>query len=188
MLHDLNIPIDSLPATSPITIRRFKSLGIKTYWNLLNYFPSRYEDYSLISPINKIQEGEIVTIIGHIIDTQYQVIRTSLRVQKFILQDETGKIELNWYNQPYLLQLLKPGTIVSVAGEVKRFGKKLAMDPKEYEIIEVGTNRDLSLLKHTGRIIPIYPEKRGLSSRTIREKMAFVLSNIIPNTYFKIRK
>lgn len=172
----LNSPIDSLPNTSPITIRRLKSLGIQTYWDLLNYFPFRYEDYSTISKINRLQEGETGTIISHIIDSKYQVTRTGLRIQKFTLQDEAGTIELNWYNQPYLLTLLKKGMTISVTGEVKKFGKKVSMNPKEYEIIYSSESIHWSSLKHTGRIIPVYPEKRGLSSKTIREKIFYLLN------------
>ncbi len=178
----LNSPIDSLPNTSSTTIRRLKFLGIETYWDLLNYFPYRYEDYSIISPIIKVQEGENVTIIGQIADSKYQVTRTSLRIQKFILQDETGTMELNWYNRPYLLTLLKKGMTISVAGEVKRYSRKIGMDPKEYEIIgfdlpalPAGRSIDRNNLKHTGRLVPIYSEKRGLSTKTIREKVWAVL-------------
>ncbi|MFN4212939.1 MAG: ATP-dependent DNA helicase RecG [Microgenomates group bacterium] len=161
--------IENLPATSPVTIRRLKSLGIKTYWDLLNFFPFRYEDYSLISPVEKLQEGEVVTVTGTIIKGENLVVRKGLIIQKFLIEDKTGQLELNWYNQPYLLQLLKPKLTVSVAGEIKRFGQKLVMDPIEYEL---GKSQI-----HTGRIIPVYPEKKGLSSRTIREKVFYILTH-----------
>lgn len=171
MLHDLNIPIDSLPATNPITIRGLKSLGMKTYWDLLNFFPFRYEDYSLTSPIGKLQEGEVVTVTGIIVKGGNLAVRRGLIIQKFLIEDNSGQLELNWYNQPYLLQLLKPKMVVSVAGEIKRFGKKLLMPPREYE---VGGSQI-----HTGRLVPVYPEKKGLSSRTIREKIFYILSQLI---------
>lgn len=173
---NINIPIDSLPKTSTITIRRLKSLDIQTYWDLLNYFPSRYEDYSLISEIVKLQLGENVTIIGTIIDSKYQIARTGLKIQKFIIQDDSGKIAVQWYNQPYLLSYLKRGMRVSVTGVVKQIGRQLQLFPKEYERL---ISNDLSQLKHTGRIIPIYPEKRGLSSKTIREKIWMILSLLV---------
>ncbi len=172
---DLSTPIESLPNTSLITIRRLKLLGIKNYWHLLNYFPLRYEDYSLISPINKLQEGETVTVIGQITKKNLQIIKRNLSIQKFILEDKTGQIELNWYNQPYLLRLLKPNMTISVAGQVKMIGRKLIMDPVEYEIG--------SCHIHTGRIIPIYCEKKRLSSRTLREKIFYILDQLMRKTY-----
>ncbi|MFH0979723.1 MAG: ATP-dependent DNA helicase RecG [Candidatus Roizmanbacteria bacterium] len=166
----LEISIESLPYTSPITIKKFKSLGINTYFDLLNYFPFRYEDYLLVSKIKDVQLGETVTLLGKIINAKYQVTRTRLRIQVFKLDDGTGEIELGFYNQPYLLRLIKKDMNLSVAGVIEKYGKKLSMKPKEFEI----GNKKI----HTGRIIPIYSEKRGLSSRTIREKMFYVLHNV----------
>ncbi len=163
----LESPIENLPATSSITIRKLKSIGISTYFDLLNYFPSRYEDYSLLTTIDKVQAGEVVTISGKIIEAKNQYTRSGLKIQKVVLTDETGKIEVNWFNQPYLIRLFKVGETISVAGQVKQFGSKLILEPKEYEI---GEKRI-----HTGRLVPIYSEKKGLSSRTIREKITILI-------------
>lgn len=165
----LSEPVDSLPNTSPVTIRRFKSLGLLTYWDLLNYFPFRYEDYSIISPISKVQEGEQVTIQGKVIDAINIFTRTGLKIQKIKLQDESGIIELNWYNQQYLLRLFHTGEYLSASGEAKRIGNRMIVLPKEYELMN---QQDL---KHTGRIVPVYSEKNRLSSKTIRDKIWTVL-------------
>ena len=158
--------IENLLNTSSITIKKFKTLGINTYFDLLNYFPYRYENYSIISPISKLQPEEIVTINGKILEAKNQYTRSGLKIQKVVLIDETGKIEVNWFNQPYLIRLFKVGKTISVAGQVKQFGSKLILEPKEYEISEKRI--------HTGRLVPIYSEKKGLSSRTIREKITIL--------------
>ena len=167
-----NTPIASLPNTSPITIRRLKSIGINTFWDLLNYFPSRYENFSLISPINQVQPGEMVTVQGKITETKFRITRNGLKMQTFKLTDQTGTVELIFYNQPYLLSLLKKGMLISTAGEIKWFGQKLVIEPKVYEIIT------LKKLIHTGRIVPIYSEKRGLSSKIIREKIFRLIDQV----------
>lgn len=161
--------IDDLPRTSGLTINRLKSLGIKTIFDLINYFPSRYEDYSLVSKIKDIQIGETPTVVGQIVEGKYRITRNGTRIQAFKLEDGTGEIELIFYNQPYLLRLLKKGMTVSIAGQAEKFGKKISITPKEYEIV-LDNN-----LKHTGKIIPVYPAKRGLSTKTIREKIYGVL-------------
>ena len=158
--------IENLLNTSSITIKKFKTLGINTYFDLLNYFPYRYENYSIISPISKLQAEEIVTINGKILEAKNQYTRSGLKIQKVVLIDETGRIEVNWFNQPYLIRLFKVGKTISVAGQVKQFGSKLILEPKEYEISEKRI--------HTGRLVPIYSEKKGLSSRTIREKITIL--------------
>lgn len=168
----LDLPIESLPATSPITIKRFKSLAINNYFDLINYFPFRYENYSLLTTIDKIQVGETVTVKGRIVDAKNLYTRHGLKIQKVIVSDETGTVEVNWFNQPYLIRLFKIGSVVSIAGLVKLFGSKLMIEPKEYE---VGDKKI-----HTGRLVPIYSEKRGLSSRIIREKIHAILNTTLP--------
>lgn len=174
----LNQPIDLLPATSIITIRRLKSLGIQTFWDLLNYFPFRYENYSLISTIDKLQEGEIVTVKGQVTQAKFGVSKKGTKIQKFVLADKTGKVELIWYNQPYLLRLIKPGSYLSVAGVVKQFSYKSHVEPQEYELLKIPNQPTI----HTGRLVPIYSEKNGLSSKTIREKIFYLISNVINQT------
>ena len=78
----LDTPIESLPATSSVTIHRFKALGINTYFDLLNYFPFRYEDYSLITPIARIQEGEVMTVKGMIVQSKNEITKRGFRLQK----------------------------------------------------------------------------------------------------------
>ncbi len=161
--------IEKLPHTSLSTIKKFKSLQIKSFFDLLNYFPFRYEDYSIISKINQLQPSEIVTIKGKIIDKQYQTTKTGLKIQIFKIADDSGEIETIFFNQEYLLKLFQKNQIISFSGKVEIFAKKMVFNPFEYEL---GGS-----LIHTGRIIPIYPEKKGLSSRTIREKIYNLLFN-----------
>lgn len=170
----INDQINTLPNTSPVTLKKLKSLEITTYWDLINYLPLRYESFQTISRISEVQNGELVTIIGTIIESQYQVTRTGLKIQKFLIEDKTGTIDASWYNQPYLLSLLHKGQRIAVAGEIKKFGKKYSIQPKGYEIL---INNDLSQLKHTARLVPIYSEKQSLSSKTLREKIWYSLKN-----------
>lgn len=169
----LKTPIDNLPFTSILTIRKLRSLGIKTYFDLINYFPFRYDDYTTISNLSSVQEGEIVTIKGQIQSIKNQFVKSRFSIQKVEIFDGTDKINLIWFNQYYLNRLLKEGAYLSVSGEVKLRGKKLQIFPKNYEILHSFNQQTI----HTGRIAPVYPEKRGLSSRTLREKIYYVLNN-----------
>ncbi len=166
-----NFFIESLPGTSFLTIRKFKRLKIKTYFELLNYFPFRYQDYSIISKINLCQLGEQVTITGIVKARKLQIAKTGIKIITFILEDDTGQIEIVFYNQPYLLNLIRIGSQLSVAGKVDYFGKKKVFLAKEYEI-------DWPKI-HTGKLVPIYQEKYGLSSRIFREKINYIITNYL---------
>lgn len=167
----LETPIQSLPSTRPITIKKLSSLGIRTYFDLLRYVPFRYEDYSLISPIARIQEGEKVTIRGTVESAKNQYTRRRLTIQRVILADESGSIPVVWFNQPYIIRLFPVGAQVALSGSKK----KDSFEPKEYEIIK--SPDQISM--HTGKLVPVYLAKKGLSARTIREKVFYVLTELL---------
>jgi len=169
--------IENLPATSLLTIKRLKKIGIKTFFDLLNYFPYRYENYSFLSLIANIQPGQTLTVKGKIIDNKQEFTKRGLKIQKFLLYDGSGKIEIIFYNQPYLIKTLKTDRLVSFSGTVELFGNNLIMKAKEWEI---ETNI------HTGRLVPIYPEKKGLSSRVIREKIFWLIYQLNKNKIIDI--
>ena len=170
----LNAPIETLPRTSPITIKKFKSLDINSFYDLLNLFPNRYENYFLISNIKDLQAGEIVTVKGIIEEFKNTYTKKHITIQKARLTDNTGYIELVWYNQPYLSQMIKKGTFFAAAGLVKQYFDSFSLETREYEILRDINDQTL----HTGRIVPVYPEKRGLSSHTIREKIFYIVKEL----------
>ena len=179
MVNLLMTPIDNLPSTSSATIKKLKLIGIETYCDLLNYFPFRYENYSLLSPIAKIQNGEIATIKGKIIKFFNIFSKTGFKIQKATIADDSGKIDAVWFNQYYLTRILQPGMFVSLSGEVKGFFREITFETKAYEII-----RDLdSPTVHTGRLVPVYPEKIGLSSKLLREKIYFLINQLNSDRY-----
>lgn len=167
-------PIGSLPRTSPNTIKRFQALTINTYADLVGYFPYRYENFSITSPVGTLQAGERVAIKGTITKIKTEYTRRRITLQKATLTDASGSIELLWYNQPYLVKLLE-NKDVWVAGNVEANGKKLGMKPEEYELEK---NLDQKPI-HLGRLVPVYEQIYGLSSKTIREKMYYVLNEYI---------
>lgn len=173
-MNRLNQPIEQLPRTSPITIKKLKTLDIHTIWDLLNYFPYRYEDYSVRAPIVHVRTNQTVTIQGTVTQAKQEYTKRGLKVQKIIIADETGEIPVVWYNQPYLLQVFRVGIRVSIAGEIKRFLHTTLLDPKEYEILYSQNQQTI----HTGRIVPVYSETRGISTKTIREKMFFAINQL----------
>ncbi len=170
---NLDTPTENLPLTSSITVSRLKSVGINTYFDLLNYFPFRYEDYSIISSISKIQIGEVVTIKGTVLKSQNVYTRKGLTLQKVEIEDKTGKIKVVWFNQPYLIRILQRGLFIALAVEAKGYLHSATLEPKEFEILK---DLDCETI-HTGRLVPIYSEKNGLSTKLIREKIFYLIND-----------
>ncbi len=181
MTDPSSLPITRLPRTSHITMKRLQSLGIHTYFDLLHYFPFRYEDYTKIVTLKDIvdqglfsgddqknQQG--LTVFVKIVSFRNVITRQRKWIQKVECSDGKQTVELVWFNQPYLRNIFKPGINIALSGYMRQTNEAYTFQPSEYEVIE----GDRELL-HTGRLVPVYPQIRGLSSKTIREKMWHVL-------------
>ncbi len=163
---NLSSSIGKLNLVGPIYQRRLEKLGIITIEDLLLHAPHRYLDFSLTSSIGSVQPGEALTVKGKVLSIKNQYTRGGKKIQIAEVEDESGKVLAVWFNQPYLIKILYPGVNVSLAGKVDWFGKKIALVSPEFEIL-----RQKQKPVHTGRIIPIYPETFGVSSKWIRGRM-----------------
>jgi ATP-dependent DNA helicase RecG len=174
---DLQKKVADLFMIGPIYAKRLEKLNIKTAEDLLYHFPFRYEDYSLISPINKVQPGETVTLKGAIVEIKNQYTRHGRKIQKAKISDKNAQIEIIWFNQPFLVKTLKVGEEYRFSGKIDWFGRQKVMLSPDYE--------NLASKIHTGRLIPIYHETYGITSKWLRSKIAWLIKQIkIPLTDF----
>jgi len=154
---------------------RLEKLGIRTFYDFLFHLPSRYEDYSVVSKIADIQPGETVTIQGQVLEIKTNYMRGARirTMQKALITDGTGTIELTWFNQPFLTKAILPNSTISASGKADRFGRSrtLSLQSPEYEIL---TNNNQPI--HTGRLIPVYPETQGVSSKWLRRQIYTILT------------
>jgi len=161
---DLTTSIGEIPRIGPVYQKKLKRLGIKTVRDLLFHFPYRYDDFSKISLISEVKTGETFCIQGKILEIK--TIKTWKRrmfLTNAIIEDKTGAIKVVWFNQPYLINTLKGGDYVCLAGKAIQGENGLHLSNPTYERIF-----ENKVLTHTGRIVPVYPETAGLSSRWLR--------------------
>ncbi len=165
---NLYTSIKKVPRIGKKYTKRLKKLGIETVRDLLFHFPHRYEDFSNLTPIKNLQEGETVCIQGKIEKIENKVTwKKRMTITEAIIKDKTGEIKATWFNQPYLTNTLKKGNFVYLAGKTtkRKKTKKIYLSNPTHEKISNKKDPDT---KHTGRIIPIYPTTEGVSSRWIR--------------------
>lgn len=169
---NLTDSVTSIPYVGSQYAPLLAKLEIKTLGDLLEHYPTRYENYSLRSTIGRVQPGEIVTIVGRISSFQHKFTRKrGFTIQEATLRDESGTLLLRWFNQPFLQHALKVNDRCAIAGAVEQERSQLLMQNPEYEIIKNDTDE----LIHTGRLVPIYSETKGISSKWIRSKVALLL-------------
>ncbi len=163
---NLFFPIEKISRIGPQYQKRLKRLGIETIGQLIFHFPHRYDDFSQIIPISETEPEKTVCLQGEIIEIKnIRTFRKRMYLTEAKVKDESGEIKAVWFNQPYLINTLKKGDFVFLAGKmVLKNGKKYLSSPA-YEKIPDKNNFDST---HTARIIPIYPETEGMSSRWLR--------------------
>ncbi|KKS32549.1 MAG: ATP-dependent DNA helicase RecG [Candidatus Amesbacteria bacterium GW2011_GWA2_42_12] len=172
--------ITSLPGIGSIVAQKFSNLDIYTVFDLLYHLPSRYEDRTIITPVSQIKVDDTVTVIGTIDKIQNVFTKNGKRLQLATLADSSGKISVLWFNQMYLAKSIPPNSEVSLYGKIAFYNKKPALFSPDYELI--ANNLPAGRQGHepyaTGRIIPIYPETAGLTSKFIRKKIFDLIGQI----------
>lgn len=180
----LNTPIEKLRFVGPKMLPKLKRLNINTVKDLLRHFPFRYEDYSNYIEINKIKVGEKVNIRGVVKEiSNKRTWKRRMIITTALIDDGTDSINATWFNQPYLVNTIKVGFLLNLGGKVAIREQKEYIQNPTYEIIarKVDENTNVKInqknLKHTGRLIPIYPETEGLTSRYLRILIKSALKN-----------
>ncbi len=165
---DLNTPVSTVNGIGPVFIKLLAKLEIYTVGDLLYHFPFRYEDYSNIKMVAELVPDETVTVQGYLLDVQNIFTRNGKRLTKGTLKDESGQCSLIWFNQHYLSKTLALGSTYIISGKVQLFDRKLTLVSPTFEKAEGSSI-------NSGRLVPIYPETSGVSSKWLRTKINDIL-------------
>ena len=173
---ELTSLIDELDGVGTELTKRFAILGVKTVGDLINYFPRRYEDFSIITTISHLKPGT-VTIQAQIKQAKGRYVRRGLHITEAVASDQSGSVRLVWFNQPYRAAALRSGVDYFVSGDFGLNHQHLSIMNPNIELIS-----DFPL--NTARIVPIYKETKGLRSFQIRRCIGKVINNIdkLPET------
>lgn len=166
--------VSAVKGVGPQLEKTLVSLGIITVRDLLDYYPRRYDDYSNVVQIRSVKPGA-VTLKVVIKQTKGRYVRGGLHITEAVISDATGSLRAVWFNQPYRAASVRPGVEYYVSGklELKR-GRLVITNPSTELVSEVPIN--------AARIIPIYPERKKLTSRKLRT----IISNALEATYQRI--
>lgn len=167
---DLKTPIVEASKIYKTYGTRLGKLGITKIEDFLYHVPFRYDDYSLISKIGQLQMAETVTIQGRVVDIKNEYTRRWKNLQKANISDDTGIIDVIWFNQPFIPRIIRKDDKVSLSGKVDFSSGKLVFQSPEYEVIT-----DSQETIHTGRLVPVYPETRSVSSKWLRRQIYKIL-------------
>ena len=150
-------------------------LGIETVEDALWAMPWRYEDRSVMTPIGQLVPGAHASICGTIMRCEAKKARNRrLSILDIVVEDPTGRLQSVFFNQPFLEQLFTVGTRVMLTGRVVAGAQgwvAMRMEVAQYEVVGAETEAPL----HVGRVVPIYHETKGWTSRQMRVLMRSLL-------------
>jgi ATP-dependent DNA helicase RecG len=167
----LDSPLTTVPGIGPKSAKTLKKLELETLEDLLWHLPRRYDDYSQLKTINRLEYGEEVTIIGTVEEISVRPVRGGkLKLVEATVSDGTGSIGVTWFNQTWIATRLKPGKAVVLSGGIEQYLGNLTMSGPEWEPLE-------QKQVHTNRIVPVYPLTSGVTAKWLRRVINSVVQS-----------
>ncbi len=164
----LDSPVEIIPGVGPTIAAKLKGKGVITVGNVLSIVPIRYVDFSAIQPINSLRVGQWVAVRGVIREiVSERSPKKRMVIIKATIEDESGSLEVVWFNQQYISRILYQGRTVSLYGIIV-FGPHGEMMMRAPEI------QTAAVLKP----IPHYSLRYGVEDGTLRRIISAALERM----------
>lgn len=167
--------ISALRGVGIAKTERLKKLGISSIRNLIYHFPRAYERRGEIRKLSEAVENQnasFMLTIGTRVTTAK--IRNGYSISKFRAFDESGSVEVIFFNSPFIKDVFHPGTTFRFYGKIFFHKGHPTLSSPKYEPYVEGIP-----LKN---YIPIYPSTDGLTSTAIAKLIEQCLSDV-ENTF-----
>ena len=139
-------------------------LNIKTTGDLLWHLPRHYDDYSQLSNVAALQVGP-ASLQVRVRNVRGRYVRRGLHITEADLFDESGVVKAVWFNQPYRAKQLKSEHEYYASGQYE-------FNNRSYSLLNPSLEKVSDFPKNTARIVPRYPETKGLKSHSLRKLVA----------------
>lgn len=160
------VPLTKLKGVGDSRALLFFKRGITNVRDLLEYYPRDYLDESRRTAISDIQPDAEVLIRARLICDAKNVHVRSLTITNARIADETGEMNVVWYNQPYMMRNLKAGEVYFFSGKVKasRAGR-----------LSLSSPRVRKAEQELPGIVPVYPLGGGLTQNMVFQAVSRAL-------------
>ena len=109
------LPIRFVKGVGPKRSAIMQRLGIETVEDALWTVPWRYEDRSVMTPLGDLIPGMVTAVCGTVAKNTVKRTRNRrLTVLEVGLEDQTGRMQAVFFNQPYLEEVLAVGRSVMI--------------------------------------------------------------------------
>ena len=180
-MADLHTGVQTIPGIGPQRAKALEKLGISTLGDLIAYFPRRYDDRREKKTIRDLVPGEYACVSAMIASTPTVAhIRKGMDLVKIRAVDDTGVLDLTFFNQTWLKDHLQVGQTYVFYGKAE--GNLLRRSMASPVVEKEGQE------EQTGRIVPVYPLTAGVSQLILRrsvrqglDQCAAILPDVLPD-------
>ena len=151
----------------------FNKLGVYSCEDLVRLYPRDFLDLTRVSSITEVEHNCQALVACEVLNAEFN--RFSRRPYVKALCQQNGCIfTAIWFNQPYVLQKLKPGEYLFYGRVQNRYGMGASMVNPSFEPADKNKN-----LKG---IIPVYPLAGSLTQKVVRDAVRQALAKVVPST------
>ncbi|MBO5402116.1 MAG: ATP-dependent DNA helicase RecG [Clostridia bacterium] len=164
---DFNTPLQYIKGIGEARSKCFSKLGLSCAGDLLTFYPRTYEYRGETKKIADVCDGEVCSLILTV-DSPVKTGGGKVQYIKFTAGDDTGTVNITFFNQKWLLKVFSQGRAFRFYGKVSFgfYGKEMVSP--EVEPILHG--------KKLCDVVPIYPLTKGLSQKTVTSAVNNVLA------------
>jgi len=172
----LATPVSDLAGVGKRRSQRLAHLSIRTVTDLLRHLPMRYELLHAETPIAQLPRQGVANARGLVVAARLQRSGGNKSRYEATIQDDTGSLNVVWFNATYLRDKIHPGLTIRLQGQVKSFqGYPQMVNPK-WEAIDDEQPAE----EADERLRPVYPATEDLPSRMLEQLIDQVLDAVLP--------
>lgn len=157
----LDSEVKFVKGVGPKVAVKLNQQNIFTVEDLIENFPRRFNDYSQVITLDKVEPGP-VTVKVKVEQVSGRYIRRGMHLTEATIYDDTERARVVWFNQPYRKDQLKENKWYYMSGE-------FTLNYNRYQLMNPAAELVSSFPKNTARIVPIYREAKGLKSHQMRK-------------------
>ena len=152
----LEAGVDTLAGVGPALARKLGRLGLRSVGDLLLHRPHRYEEAAPERAIRDLWGDEEVALSVTVVRASSRRTARRLTIQTVRVRDATGELDAVWFNQPWVVDRLVPGTHVRLRGAVGRRG---GFQVRAYDVGDARATADYA---------PVYPATEDVTPQRLR--------------------
>ncbi len=159
-------PVQFLRGVGPDRAARLVKLGIREVQDLVRHLPRDHQDRTSFVPISQLRAEVSATVRGRVVAVRARGLGgpRARSVVTATVDDGSGALEAEFWNQPWRARQLEAGTDVILSGRVT-WDHGPRMSGAE---VEVPAEEEDAELLHAGRIVPIHPLTQGVTATRMR--------------------